>query len=608
MDNNISSYIASLDDIKVSSDFSVQNALKKLVTENNRNSSKNLKDFLISEKSLSMSDVSKNFPDLLKNSMIINNQVANKAISLPEQKVITTSNYNKIIAKDTFTDIKNEVLKGSKDILSDLSELSMVKPISEIKDTLENIKKSELEKRNFLSGMFFGLTNLKKSSKEILDDTQSTEKNVSIEPIINEPTTNYLKGIKSTHGVDMGTEAVAWINNIKNLENSDNNGFRFNFTVYREKTSVSLKPKYGNLDPEALSRVSLTFISKMNSVNRNKKTGYGYANDSYFQKKAISDNDAKNLALKVSLSSSVSSLNKNRHKNNPFVRDMLLAGPDLYSNMFDVYLRFNNKPTSTDITYPKEGDILEPTSYMFFTPVLNANLDGKIDNTYTHVFESTFRDVYSMSVRTASVDVPMINRTISDLPFLNTKVTRPSGMTEYDLQGTLTVDCDANTYVNDMFLALAGLQRIGTYKDANGKQSYINKNMYNHVSQFPFMAPAKLGFQMSSVDLIVSSHSLCAYHDKTVNPGGGGFFSNILYVFKDVRFLGGSDIKFSTESSESQAVEAGFIARRVETYYKPDNMSFKDVQGITKSKLFNSRNLNGTIYDETTIKEPTEQL
>ena len=97
------------------------------------------------------------------------------------------------------------------------------------------------------------------------------------------------------------------------------------------------------------------------------------------------------------------------------------------------------------------------------------------------------------------------------------------------------------------------------------------------------------------------------YNDKTVNPGGGGFFSNILYVFKDVRFLGGSDIKFTTESDSSQTVEAGFIARRLETYYKPDNLPFAITQGISRSSLFNGKNLNGQMYDETSITEKDEE-
>jgi hypothetical protein len=121
------------------------------------------------------------------------------------------------------------------------------------------------------------------------------------------------------------------------------------------------------------------------------------------------------------------------------------------------------------------------------------------------------------------------------------------------------------------------------------------------------MAPAKTGFQMTSVDIVVSSHGLGAYHDKSVNPGGGGFFSNILYVLKDVRFLGSSDIKFSTESDSSQTIEAGFVARRIETYYKPDNLPYAITQGVGASSIFDGRNRNGLAYDEVSINEDSEQ-
>jgi hypothetical protein len=135
----------------------------------------------------------------------------------------------------------------------------------------------------------------------------------------------------------------------------------------------------------------------------------------------------------------------------------------------------------------------------------------------------------------------------------------------------------------------------------------INEGMYDHVSHYPFMAPAKTGFQMTSVDIVVSSHGLGAYHDKSVNPGGGGFFSNILYVLKDVRFLGSSDIKFSTESDSSQTIEAGFVARRIETYYKPDNLPYAVTQGVSVSSIFDGKNRNGSAYDEMSITEESEQ-
>ena len=276
--------------------------------------------------------------------------------------------------------------------------------------------------------------------------------------------------------------------------------------------------------------------------------------------------------------------------------------------MFDVYLRFNNTPTFPRDSEEQPTSISDPTKYIFFCPVLISDKKGKATQKSSFVYQSTFQDAYSMSVRTATVDIPLVSRGSTSIPFLNTKVERPSGMIEYDLQGTLSVDCDANTYVNDMFLALAGLQRDGLFR--NGKYPQlepIKKDMFDHSSHFPFMAPAKLGFQMTSVDIVVSSHSLNMYNDKTVNPGGGGFFSNILYVFKDVRFLGGSDIKFSTESDSSQTVEAVFIARRLETYYKPDNLPFAITEGISRSSLFNGRIFNGQMYDESSITEKDDK-
>ena len=80
-----------------------------------------------------------------------------------------------------------------------------------------------------------------------------------------------------------------------------------------------------------------------------------------------------------------------------------------------------------------------------------------------------------------------------------------------------------------------------------------------------------------------------------------------IYVLKDVRFLGSSDIKFSTESDSSQTIEAGFVARRIETYYKPDNLPYATTQGVGASSIFDGRNRNGLAYDEVSINEDSEQ-
>ena len=632
-DENVSSYLASLDVLKKSSDQSVKDALKELVVENKSKKPKTSLEILqAASKPMTRKEVEADYPDLLKKSMIVNNKVANKAISLPEQKVITTSNYNQVIFDKTLTEINHQIDKTNEGIVKDLQSFAPVKAFLDGAKLVEDIKKNFNTAKDAISELFgFGSGGKTDAElhldelKEVNREPENGIKSANTGDIMTEISSEWLKeikeaseaeadeeaerdSIKSVNGDNMNEASENWLEYMIQNDNSSGSNFRFNFVVYRYGKNIKQKPSYGKLDPVSLSKLSVTYISKLRRVKRVKQKGYSYEEDSYFKKKGIDFKVKDDLALRVSKPNSASSENKAREKNNPFVRDLLLAGPDLYSNMFDVYLRFNNTPTFPRDSAEKPSDVSDPTKYIFFCPVLIADKKGKATQKSSYVYQSTFQDVYSMSVRTATVDIPFVNRSSTSIPFLNTKVERPSGMVEYDLQGTLSVDCDANTYVNDMFLALAGLQRDGVFR--NGKKTElepIKKDMFDHVSHFPFMAPAKLGFQMSSVDIVVSSHGLGMYNDKTVNPGGGGFFSNILYVFKDVRFLGGSDIKFATESDSSQTVEAGFIARRLETYYKPDNLPFAITQGISRSSLFNGKNLNGQMYDETSITEKDEE-
>lgn len=626
-DDKISSYIASLDVLKKSSDQSVKDALKELVLENKNKAQKTSLEIL-QELSAPMTrkDVETYYPGLLKKSMVINNKIANKAISIPEQKVIITSNYNQVVFDKTLAEINRQVDKTNESIIKDLQSLTPIKEFLDGKKLIDGIKKNFNTAKDPISKLFGLGSDGKKvveahpdGLKEVNREPENGIKGAHIGYIMTELSSAWINeikeaqleyterdSIKSTTGSKMNEAAENWLKYMTQNDNSSGPNFRFNFVVYRNGKNIKQRPVYGKLDPVYLSRLSITWVSKFRKAKRIKEQGFAYQKESYFDKNKFKVKD--DLALNISKPNSASSENKNRDKNNPFVRDLLSAGPDLYSNMFDVYLRFNNTPTFPRDSEEQPTSIPDPTKYIFFCPVLISNRKGKATQKSSFVYQSTFQDAYSMSVRTATVDIPLVNRGSTSIPFLNTKVERPSGMIEYDLQGTLSVDCDANTYVNDMFLALAGLQRDGLFRNGKNPQlEPIKKDMFDHSSHFPFMAPAKLGFQMTSVDIVVSSHSLNMYNDKTVNPGGGGFFSNILYVFKDVRFLGGSDIKFSTESDASQTVEAGFIARRLETYYKPDNLPFAITEGISRSSLFNGRIFNGQMYDESSITEKDDK-
>lgn len=581
---DFSSYLTSFSVINKTSDISVKDILASIKTTDKKTLSQEmLSDFLESTAPIDSVDVSRNYNGILTKSMVINNVVANTPIPLSEQKVITRSNYE--IIADVKQDIKYETRKETKKLLSDIKKVSPVQNYLEAKDIIDDISKN--------------LEDFKQALNFDLSDTQAL---VDI----------YFEDLKELKVMTINdwknTDSYTWREKIRESD-GESGSFLYNFTVYHDGTSSNMKPKYGKFDPVSSARIALKFLSKWTSLKRSRSTGK-YGNEkggkSYFEKKGISFSVKKDLALKLSKLDSQYKKNVTRKRNNPFIDDMLKAGPDLRQNMFDVYLRFNNSPSHPSVA-DDTGDLSQSVSTLaFFVPNLVVNNKGRTLVKYSYAFESTFPDAYSLSVRTATVSIPMISRESATVKFLNTDVERPTNKVSFNNEGALSIDCDANTYVNDMFLALAGLQRDGYFRNGTSPTlDYIQKDRFNHTNRFPFQSAAKQGLQLSTVDLIVSSHSLGRYSDKSVNPGSGGFYSNVLYVFKDVRFLGTSNgIAFATgKDSASQAIDVPFIFKNLETYYKPDNLAYGITENVISSSLFNARNLNNEYYDETSITE-----
>ena len=580
---DLSKYLTSFAVFGKTSDTDVSDALKELIYSNDTNleySQDDIANFIESSRPIDKSEIGVSDPmGLLTESMVINN-VVSKPISLPDQKIITESNFTVAEVEPYFDQPES----------------------TESEEAINKLKKFKQPKRTLTKKVredfFDGLE----------DEFKETQKNIAFNVEENQTefeSNQYLNKEVPEAVYSMQASASDWLKQVIKDDAQFGNTFRFNFTVYRSGTSIEDKPIYSKYDPVGISKISLKYISKFRGYKRGKK-GYHYMNgkESYFEKNALSFK-VGGLAARVSLPASADYQNKERTRNNPFITDLLNCGPDLNQNMFDVYLRFNPSPS---VEFKKTKDAKspsDPTSYLYFTPVMKSDDKGKSTQTTTFVQDSTFENVYSFSVRTASVDIPLINRETASQPFLNTQVERPGNNVTFNNNGTLSVDCDANTYVLEMFLALSGLQRVGKFKVGfSDEQDYIQNDRFDHKDKYPFMAPAKLGFTMNTVDLVVSSHALGMFTDKRVNPGAGATGSNVLYVFEDVRFLGtGSTINFNSENAGSQAIDVPFIFKRLETYYKPDNTPFAVVDGIIRNSRFNKLNLKGKYYDETSITD-----
>lgn len=596
-------YLNSLEVFGKTSDQSVKDELKKLATikKIDKISQDTLDSFIEGSMPINRKEIQAPISAFTSNAMIIGDKV-NPAITLADSYTkVSRANYNVIDVNKEISRITNE---ATTKFLNDIPKAIIPREYFDIKETVKDLQK------NF-EDLIFNWTNF-----DLMDDTMQS----------------YLETISEiTRFTKDDFEMSDSHNFILEKTSSDEMGgsFLYNHIVQKEGNEIVMKPKYGKSDDQGISRTALVWVKARRRLSRSKQTKeYAFYNETTTDKKKIDFKVKENLALRLSETGSEHYKNRERIRNNPFITDLLNAGPNLNANMFDVYLRFNSEPSHSlvekkkngsglntlkppvkDKNKPQEPEGITPdnssaVSYMYFIPVLNVDSKGKSKTVQSLAMASTFMDIYSLSVRTASVTVPMLKRESESIKVLNTSVEVPSNKVMLNLEGSLSIDCDANAYVNDMFLALAGLQRDGKYRDGNQLKDTLGDMFDRTKGQYPFQSAAKLGFEMTTVDLVVSAHSLSPYNDKTYNPGGGGFFSNILYVFEDVRFLGnGSDITFNPENSSSQSLDIPFIAKRLNTYYKPDNLEYAVTSGVGINSLFNSRNMYGRYYDEESLTE-----
>ena len=93
MDQNISEYFTSISTIKKSNEIDAKEIIEYISSSTETNKTLDSKSLLAGIEPIGKTEMENNFMDLLHKTMIVNNKVANKSISLPEQKIINTSNY-----------------------------------------------------------------------------------------------------------------------------------------------------------------------------------------------------------------------------------------------------------------------------------------------------------------------------------------------------------------------------------------------------------------------------------------------------------------------------------------------------------------------------------
>lgn len=260
----------------------------------------------------------------------------------------------------------------------------------------------------------------------------------------------------------------------------------------------------------------------------------------------------------------------NSKVNNPNIRDLLLSGPSLYTNMFDVFFIINDDDMNSNFSVLLSPDKLEPPSDNL--PTGNSSTES-----IEGVLKSLVQNNYSFSVLTASVSIPQRSLGTSAIPFLCNEISIPNTTWGVDTKCNLKLTVDSNTYIPEIFSAIAGLKRPGKVPTIRGKNSAtLVENNYN------ILAP-NVGKNLLKIDLYVSAHSLSGYNDgKYMSYGSDS--ANILYMFEDIKFLGvNGGISFSNKDAGGKnTCTVPFIYKDFKTYYKPESVVATSGETMTK--------------------------
>lgn len=303
-------------------------------------------------------------------------------------------------------------------------------------------------------------------------------------------------------------------------------------------------------------------------------------------------NNATSATKAVNKRTRSRSINEYLNKN---VGALLLSGPDLQKNMFDVFLIYHGGEDDGDSTQfvmfcaPTENPIKDDDSSGESVSTESFNLSAPL--------QSLIEDVYMLTVRTQSVEVPGRTRNSGKWNWIGAGVDVAQSDWDYKPVSSITVDLDANLYVYDIFNALSGFVRPGTY----GSGHYYSDPSERPVDKdnlYRVLAPAKLGGVKHTMDLCVPIHKLSTYVDGKVGYSNLG--ADILYVFEDVRFLGIADpITFNNESAARQSVNVPFIFKNIRTVYRTDMSNMQEEKEVSKF----SKEMQKFIFDNAASPE-----
>lgn len=247
--------------------------------------------------------------------------------------------------------------------------------------------------------------------------------------------------------------------------------------------------------------------------------------------------------------SNISISDKNKFKNkfniqNEYLKKLVSAGPDLFSNSFDVFLLMDS------------GGKLSG---------LNINNIRKISRDEN--LKNILSNLNDITVRTSSISIPQRLQSTYTQKFLNISTEIASHSVEFENKAELKIDLDSSLSVLNLINSLGGLPEYTKKSSISDDNNYLFEENENNF-KYNFGSSYNNADIPQRLDIFVNSRSFNNVHDLYFNPNTEGTMNNIIYIFYNCKFLGTDSISFSRDSFSVQNKSFPFVFEHLYEAYK----------------------------------------
>ena len=299
------------------------------------------------------------------------------------------------------------------------------------------------------------------------------------------------------------------------------------------------------------------------------------------------------------------SKNQTQTFTNHAIWNMLNAGPDAFSNMFDAYLIFNSL-NNTNLIFPQNITPNSIEKVLLKSPVFG--------------------------VRFKTMEIPFPKQSSFNSNFIMKTISRKGSMVELEKQGAFNIIMDENLYFLDYFNNFAGHKMRKDSDTSENRKKFafselskvwnsiinIRNNPYNiQEPQISLIIRGTLLHEYGSI--MMKSRTGTVDHSKNfTTPDSNTLANNFvfdnsirnlqntlpIFYFEHLKFLGSSNsIEFNQESAETQDFTFNFVYRRMKPIFP--NKSLENQKNTLNDKIEITKNHNGLKenYNDTIPKD-----